>query len=53
MKQTSSGLGDEFDKILQVMEDGDGIFNESDVGQDEERLKTNVQESTCGAELSW
>jgi hypothetical protein len=53
MKQMSPGLGDEFDKSLQVTEDGDGIFDESDVGRDKERLKIKVQDSTLGVELSW
>jgi hypothetical protein len=53
MKQTSSGLGDGFDKSPQVMEDKDGIFDESNVGQDKERLKIKMQDSTCRVELSW
>jgi hypothetical protein len=32
IKWMSSGLGDGFDESLQVMEDGNGIFNKSDIG---------------------
>jgi hypothetical protein len=53
IKWTNSKLGDGFDKSPQVMEDGDEIFGKSDIRQDRERLKTKVQDSTCGAELSW
>jgi hypothetical protein len=39
MKQTSSRLGDGFDESLQVTEDRDRIFDESDIGRDEGRPK--------------
>jgi hypothetical protein len=53
MKQTSPRLGDSFDANPQVTEDGDGIFDESDLKQDEGEIKLSVQDSTCRAELSW
>jgi hypothetical protein len=53
MKQTSSGLGDGFDESPQVMENRDGIFDKSNVGQDKGKLKLRVQDSACRAELSW
>jgi hypothetical protein len=49
----SSRLGDGFDEYLQVTEDRDRIFNESNVGQDKGKLKLRMQDSACRAELSW
>jgi hypothetical protein len=52
MKWTSSRLGDGFNANLQVMGDGDGIFNESNLRQDKGKIKLSEQDSTCRVELS-
>jgi hypothetical protein len=36
-----------------VTEDGDGIFDRSDVRQDGERQKLKMQDYSCRVELNW